>query len=327
MKTLAFILFVLPLILLALCCMNGPSEASEDTKWVVHEWGVLIREQTTRGTMLCSPTEQIDDLPSFVLRHNQQYSPKRVNHGWDKPVVHCYGPEGLAVSFELATPMGRPTAYYPKPECLEKTSTIADYNEMMVYTLTDCSKLKWSGTITAKPRSNLVETPQGHWWQLIRKVPGLYFNTDNSSERFLFYEATAYQEPLMQGKVTETEVILKNSHKKEIGPVLLLINDGGKHFLRMIKSVPFEGSLKVSRETLLKEPADDVFVLKSARDCWESFGMTSEEAEAIVDTWKTDILGRPGFLLISRMPSEIYAQMFPLTVTPLSTSSFNRKVS
>jgi hypothetical protein len=49
---------------------------------------------------------------------------------------------------------------------------------------------------------------------------------------------------------------------------------------------------------------------------WRSAGMTAEEARAIVDVWRDDLLHRPGFLVISRMPPELYDRMFPLKVTP-----------
>lgn len=44
--------------------------------------------------------------------------------------------------------------------------------------------------------------------------------------------------------------------------------------------------------------------------------MSPDEARMIVEVWRDDLLGRPGFLVISRMYPAGYEAMFPLTITP-----------
>lgn len=44
--------------------------------------------------------------------------------------------------------------------------------------------------------------------------------------------------------------------------------------------------------------------------------MTKEEARAIVEIWKPDLLNSKGFLVISRLPSALYEKIFPLEITP-----------
>jgi hypothetical protein len=283
---------------------------------VVHEWGVWVRGQTSQGTCLSAPAELLQNLPPFVFRLAKEYSPRRQDHGWNKPVLHLYGPDGLAVTVRIMTPQGRLTAYYPGPQLLDETATITSRKEMMVYSLTDCTGLEWTGTLANQEPNKLPPTPPGHWWEAARKVPGAYIKTVRGTERFLFYEATAFQEPLLRGQVKEQELVLTNTHEQPCGSVLVLLNDGRDRFLRTVENIPGKGELRLARADLLKEPCGDERILQAARAQWESFGLTREEAAAIVEAWRVDLLNTPGFLVISRLPSQVYDSMFPLTVTP-----------
>jgi len=116
----------------SLSAQVSPPKATE--KLIVHEWGVqipslatvkpLIEFEAANGdgnlkSVLAPPGELIDDLPSFVLRHDSP--PQRLYRPWTKPVIHLYGPQGLEVGIEVRTPQGTPTAYWPKPTLIEET--------------------------------------------------------------------------------------------------------------------------------------------------------------------------------------------------------------
>ena len=299
-----------------ICMSLGAAE----TPFVVHEWGVMVRGRTTHGSLLCAPDELITGLPAFALLLKNEYTPKTENHGWDKPVLHFYGPENLAITVKVLTPQGRPTAYYPKPNLVEKTVHITDVKAMDAYSLTDCVGLEWSGTLSAQPSKKIPQPAAGHWWNDARQIPSMYVNTPNGAERFLFYEATAFQEPAITSSVSGTEIVLKNSHSAASGPVLLILNDGTTRYLTVVKAVPAGGSVTVSKADLLRTPVDAAAILDAARAQWESFGMTHDEAAAIVSVWKSDLLNTVGFLCIARMPEELYEKMFPLTITPKPAS-------
>src|SRR4051794_15189872 len=74
-----------------------PCRADEPSRFVVHEWGVLVLGRSEAGTELGPPERLPAGLPPFVLRHDVAYKPKRQDHGWNKPVIYFYGPEGLGV--------------------------------------------------------------------------------------------------------------------------------------------------------------------------------------------------------------------------------------
>lgn len=303
------------------------AHAAEE-KFIVHEWGVMIRasvletpgplgshrleKEAQPGTprvMLAAPNELLNQLPPFVLRHAKEFTPRAQHRAWDKPVLHFYGPEGLDVTVRLLTPHGRPLAYWPKPKLLEETFW------RMGSGVTDAVGMEWTGKLSKAPATQLETPATGHWWQTARAIPGLYFNSADDSERFIFYEATAFQEPLLTGKVTEAELELKNAATTGSGPVLVIVNDGAIRGWVSIQDVPAAGSVKLSKAECFKA-TDEAGLLATCRAQWVAFGMTKEEAHAIVEIWKPDLLDTKGFLAISRLPNSQYEKIFPLEITP-----------
>lgn len=307
--------------------------AAEDEKFVAHEWGVMVRstvlekpgsgegfrhvaragEEGEKGKqrgVLAAPQELLGQLPPFVIRHASAYAPRSESRAWNKPVIHLYGKEGLPVEIKILTPHGRPLAYWPKPKLLEETFWF------MGSGTTDAVGMQWSGALTKQPKNHLAEAKAGHWWQNAREVPGMYLNMDGSSERFVFYEATAYQEPVVTGAVIADAVEIKNAYAAPSGPVLVIVNTGTKRGWAKIEDVPAKGSVKVSKEDLFKADAGEAKLLEACRAQWEALGMTKEEARAIVEIWKPDLLDSKGFLLVSKMPGPLFDGMFPLEIAP-----------
>jgi len=315
-------------IFLIALCIYGLAAEEGQPPFEVHEWGVFVRtavvvtgaihegrmklgKEDQVQALLSAPRELLNDLPPFVIRHAKVYSPKQYHSpgGWDKPVLHLYGPEGLDVTVQVVTAQGKPTAYWPKPELLEET--FSDMGSGM----TEAVGLQWTGKLAAQSAGSETVNEK-HWWKTAREVPSAWIKTAGGTERFLFYEATAVQEPVLSGKVNKDVLILKNSHAAAVGPVLTILNDGQDRRFVEIKEIAANGEVQVRRDELLQAKTEAEKLLSAARAQWESFGMTKAEARAIVEVWKTDLLEHPGFLVISRMPEELYGKMFPLTVTP-----------
>ncbi len=286
---------------------------ADEKPFVVHEWGVMIRDgrQSHGGLVPMSGA-----LPRFVLNHKTSYTPKRVDHGWDKPVLHFYGTPGLQVEVQVGVGQGQLLAYWPRPQMIEKKRWITDRAKMMVYTLTEAVGMKWTGTLTEQPKVELLGVSTKHWWSLARGIPGLYFNGDASSERFLFYEATARQVPPVTASVTRVGLTLVNKGTRDSGPVLLIVNDAGKHFVKRVTQVAAGASRTVTRAEVLRTPVSADALLTTCREQWRQFGMTDKEAQTIVEVWRKDLVNRFGFLLISRMSRPLYDQMFPITIKP-----------
>ena len=295
--------------------------------FVVHEWGVYVRSQAVvqysvghkggrmksqTSDLLSCPQELISGLPLFVKRHAGTFTPRHEEREWAKPVIHFYGPEGLAVTVQIKTPQGQPLAYWPAPEFTEEMIWCMGSGESTVTGLT------WKGKLSAQLPANVQvqPIPDGHWWNALRKVPGMWLKTESGTERFIFYEANAVQAPSVVSSVTGDTLKISNTASEESGRVLVLVNDGASRHFMVLESVPRNGTREIARAEIMKTASDENALLKAAREQWESFGMTPEEAVAIVEAWKPDLLGHIGVMVLAKMPGSLYEKMFPITVTP-----------
>jgi hypothetical protein len=336
------------LLMLAVSALAGVTWAAEPQppaagKFVVHEWGVHIRSvvpvlyetpaliprsigglemkvvddpNAQPRSVLAPPSQLVSDFPDFVIRHAKEYHPRFSTANWDKPVLHFYGREGTDVSVQVLTPQGRPVAYWPKPTMVEKNVVREDLAGGYGLVGPELLGLSWKGRLTAKPAVAPKAVKEGHWWQTIRQVPALWFEAGDVSERFIFYEATALQEPTLTGKVGADSLTLENRDPNDTGPVVVIVNDGQTRRFLSVANVGAKSTVTLARKEIEAAGSDAAKLLAACRAQWEAFGMTQEEARAIVETWKPDLLGRTGFLVISRLPAKAYDAMFPLKITP-----------
>lgn len=294
--------------------------AVEDEPFVVHEWGVMIRstvqinnEPDNKRALLAPPNELLSGSPSFVRRHVNR--PVRQSRDWDKPVIHFYGPEGLKVQARVLTPHGRPMAYFPSAKLLEETF----WN--MGNGVTEVVGMQWDLQLSKHASGTEPKVDAGHWWNAARAIPSMYVQTNEGSERFLFWEAYAIQEPFITGAIEDATLELKNGYEQPSGPVLVLVNNGSKERgWALLKDIPAKGSVKVSRDEIGKAAGGDEALLAACRSQWEAFGMTADEARGIVEVWKPDLLGAPGIMVISRMPVPVFDKLFPLEISPKPSS-------
>jgi len=312
------------LLLIILVVAFGMRDTRAAEALVVHEWGVWLRqpykpipfdvaqpyqEQTPFST-LGSPAALLNDLPAFVQKVDPNYTPKAVHDAdFKKPVLHFYGPEGLKLKVSVGFASGRPSVFFPTAKVTEETRGARRP------IVTDLAGLEWTGQLCAAVPKDLVKAPEKHWWNALRAVPGMYFQTDKDSERFLFYEGTARQTPFVKTMVEKDRVTLLNPHADPSGPVLVIVNDGQTLWWTQAE-LKGNDSVSLLKADLQKTPGDPEKLLEAARAQWRAFGMTKEEAAAIVECWKPDLTGRLGFLVVARLPEAVYAQMFPLKIEP-----------
>ena len=304
-------------LLLALCLSFAALPlATTAQELVVHEWGVQVLGRAAGEPILTAPSELIAGLPRFV-GINDAVAPTRFNAmGWDKPVLHLYGDDGLEVSVKVSTPLGVPLAYYPPPKI--ETSKIAAQSrrKMIAGELEFATSLHWRGQLRTAAK-DLPAVPDEHWWRSAREIPSSYFVSEAGSERFLFYEATALLKPAISSTISAAAITLTNRHDAAVGPVVVLVNDGTGIRGGEIPTVGAEGEATLARTALQKW--DSERALDACRRQWQELGMSKAEADAIVEVWKSDLLGRPGVLVIAPMPRSLYDQMFPIEIKPEPT--------
>lgn len=74
------------------------------------------------------------------------------------------------------------------------------------------SDMKWSGQLRTVAPKNMPKLSAEHWWNVARGIPSAYFQAASGSERFLFYEATAAQRPVITSKISDLAIELKSSY-------------------------------------------------------------------------------------------------------------------
>ncbi len=176
--------------------------------------------------------------------------------------------------------------------------------------------MEWSGTLHAKPEGKLEDAPKGHWWSAVREAPSMYFVADKECERFLFYEATAQQEPTVSAGISADQLKLTNSDGNAAGEVMVIVSSGERLYCRVLETIEAGGEATISKADFLAKAFWEQQLLEACQAHWRQFGMTAAEAKAIVASWRSDLLHPWQVLVISRMPDSLYDKMFPLTVSP-----------
>lgn len=281
-------------------------------KFIVHEWGVQVLAQAHGESVLSAVPELLTGLPEFVQRNKIALRFKY--QGWDKPVIHFYGAEGMKVSVKVGTPSGIPLAYYPLPEVGKGVAYGRDSKRMGAGQFNFASGMEWSGTLHKEAPKDLPEPMAGHWWNTAREIPSAYFQTLVGSERFLFYEATAAQKPVVTAKVGAAEIEVTNRYFEAVGPVVILFNDGSGLRGAELKIIPGGGTIRIAKADVKRWT--DEKVLDASRRQWSALGMSEAEASHITKVWKEDLLVRLGVLLIAPMPRPLYDKMFPIEILP-----------
>jgi len=296
----------------------GAEEIAADKPFVVHEWGVMMIQD---DGILGPAQELIAGLPEFVIKHDQHYYPSKHARAWAKPVIHFYGQvsgDKVQVSIDLPIERGskfssilaQPLVYWPVPILTEE----------IVWNMGDgvkvASKMTWDGVLIDGVPDDMPQVLPHSWWQDIRKIPSRYIQTKNGSERFIFYEATADQEPTVRTDIDMDSITITNTHKAGSGPVLILMNDQGIHYVLRLDNIAAHSSERIEKREFLKSLATEAEVFAACRQQWQDHGMSAAEAQSIVNVWRDDLLHRTGFIIISRLPRLLYDKIFPITITP-----------
>lgn len=288
------------------------TQALGEEKFVVHEWGVQVIGRADGEQVLSAPAELLAALPKFVGRNSRPLFFEA--HGWDKPVIHLYGREGMEVSVKIETPTGVPLAYYPLAEVGKGEIWGLSRQKMMAGKFHFEAGLAWKGRLRAAAPDDLPKVSAGHWWNVARTIPSSYIETSRGQERFLFYEATAEQKPVISAKMLQDSLLLKNSFPEAVGPVVILINDGAGIRGMSRRKIPAGKPSEIAKGEFAAWSEERVFTVCKMQ--WRALGMTEAEAEGIVKVWGDDLLDRLGVLVISPMPEELYNAMFPITIEP-----------
>jgi hypothetical protein len=277
-----WIILVLPL----LSVISRAAEVPEQQKLIVSEWSVVLLSG-----------EAMEDLPPFVPVEGK--GDARGSSGVS--LIQLRGPEGQEL--ELTTAGLKDVVAWPVPE------------------RGGGGALQWRGTLAKTPKVEPRPLPESHAWSRLREHRlGMYFNVvGGASERFLFHRSSIQVESRVRAAVTSDVITLSNAGDEPSGPVVVILNDGLSRNGARVGSVRPNGEVTLSRAGMTEVSWDDRETLSAVQNQWRAAGLSEAEAKAAVDVWREELLHRPGFLLISRIPPKEYEKAFPLSVKPEPT--------
>lgn len=293
----------------------GPSTLKD---LVVHEWGVTIHDPNRIFTQPAA-NESSSGLPSFegIVDHENLCHLNNGSHsaepdGWKKPVLWFYGTGEGSIQVDLKCFYGNPTADFPLAKIVERPRTEWSVGKLKFL---QAGGFEWKGTLSPKPRGHLPNVDKSHWWQIARDAGGLYANIGDSSERFIFYEGSGFEDPTVTATVASDSMTILNGYNEPSGQVVLLVNTGSKHYAHVINTLGRQAKITLTQDDLVTPISDDALLATCAAQ-WKSFGMTIAEGTAISQIWKDDLLKPGRMMLISRMPPDYYDDTFMLEITP-----------
>ena len=296
--------------------LRGDEPAAPLAKeFVVHEWAVFVKGKDADGkAVLSSPRELVAGLPKFVQTVKEPHQVQSMP--WKKPVLHLYGDEGLEVHIKVTADQGVAVVVLAGGQGDQSRYTNRPGREMEARIIT---RHRWHGMVgdaARQARGQIGGSPQGPLVVGRGEAPSMYFVADKECERFLFYEATAQQEPTVLAGISADQFKLTNSDGNAAGEVMVIVSSGEQLYCRVLETIEAGGEATISKADFLAKAFRSSNCWRPAEAHWRQFGMTAAEAKAIVASAAerpAASLAGPGDLAHA---AGLYDKMFPLTVSP-----------
>jgi hypothetical protein len=346
MKTLFFFFFPFALL----------SELTATESFVVHEWGTFTSVSASDGTLLPGLEREEEPVPPFVHSHSGfspatkgwSRPVSNVTIKMETPVLYFYSDAPRAVKVDVKFHGGSISQWYPERSGGETMSRIVAaagdsllFSEMLEKTVPtmDFSKCyqgsaSWKVEVLARETEEKFstiktwETPElikmmpavAHWRRArvagANKVRGP--GPIPEVEGFIFYRGIGNFALPLRIKSSDGNLLLGNTGAQPIP--FLFVYEKRAAFPHGV--VWWSGSLPASgRKTvpLLKSFGDiaaEPMLTNIFPQALERAGLTSEEARALVATWRESYFERDGLRVFWIVPRAFTDAVLPISITP-----------
>lgn len=311
-----------------------PVGASDDKKFVAHEWGTFTSVQGADGVQLEWNPFVVAELPGFVYDRNRpNHEANRMNFStfaaktafmarqrMETPVIYFYSPEEKTVSVRVDFPSGLMTEWYPHATDCDAIRKGPERDG-----LKKTSFLEWNHiTVTASQAGATdlpVESRKSHYYPAretganLLQIKNANKNT-TETEKFLFYRGVGHFEaPLQTSIVLDGKVLmLKNTGKEELRHVLVVeVKDGACKTTR-VDSLQSGAFGRIDLGALEKSSREDL--KKSIEAALASEKLYADEAKSMVITWEDSWLDEPGLRVLYVLGSNWTDETLPLRISP-----------
>jgi hypothetical protein len=282
----------------------------------VHEWGTFTSIAGPDGSSMgWLPLTGSTDLPSFV-EHFRDVAFKGGLRGtvrMETPVLYFYSPRETTVSVDVSFVKGLITEWYPHADSVNPRLAPRDIS---LFNIKSSGAIAWN---------SVHIDPQGSADFPFDNSENQYFAARNTSsaslsvktpsgpqrEKYLFYRGvSAFSAPINAEVDADSTIHLQNQSAEEIPAAILFERRGAQLGYRMLGPLRDEGSyappeLSASLDSLTTN-LERLLI---------SQGLFSDEAHAMVETWKSSWF-EEGSRLIYIVPRRFIDSVLPLRITP-----------
>jgi hypothetical protein len=320
------VMFRPAVLVLSLVCVALPGPASSNparqatSDLVAHEWGTFTSIADHNGHAIqWYPRSGADDLPEFVEYCGSAGGKRRLQGTirMETPVLYFYSPTETTVSVKVRFSKGVITEWYP-----HASRTVPDakkvLDESVLLQSRGDGEIAWDSVAvkpSASPNLPHDETKARYYAAretssapLIVRAP-----KGEQQEKFLFYRGlSVFPLPITTQLISGGKVLVKNLQSAEIPSLILFERRGDKLGYR------FGGTLQAEGELQLDSPELTSTVESFGRDLADllmSQGLYPDEAQAMVETWKSSWF-EEGSRLLYIVPPQFVNTVLPLSIKP-----------
>jgi hypothetical protein len=315
----AFALFcctVLAAGLFALSHGLNPHNQAVDSDLIAHEWGTFTSIAGNDGRAVqWLPQTGSTDLPAFV-GHLAGADFKGGVPGtvrMETPVLYFYSPRETTVSVHVTFRNGLITEWYPH---VTRATPVGNLRTVNLEDERTQGSVLWKA-VHLDPASTADfprDSVQTHYYaaRATASTPlHVSVNASTENEKFLFYRGVAsFHVPISVTANPDGDLLVRNLGTDEIPGLVLFERRGDRIGYRISESL--------QSETILESPQLTASLDSLRADLEEmlvSRGLHSDEAHAMIDTWR-DSWFQEGTRLLYLVPESFVDSVLPLSIEP-----------
>lgn len=324
-------------------------EAFAKSNFVAHEWGTFTSLVGSNGITQNGMYHEDELLPNFVHpfgeltgQHTPIFEPdpgddcghskvpcdilrgQVVTQKMETPVIYFYSDVPRSVEVDVRFPEGAVAETYPGP-----TFTTPDRNSgpglANGHTIFNVQVEPLSRTMELRPQ--LPTVPTGNIYGHARAVNSSMVRSGNELEQFIFYRGLGRFQPQTMIRSALGELTFLVPHAADEVPEAFLVDvnrQGDGRLIRLGRLIPglsttvsatrlamLQDHTRVVREVITGHAAHSQLV-----SALTSNGLTTDEAESMVNTWEHGYLRVPGLRLLYVLPRSEVEATLPLRISP-----------
>ncbi len=336
-------------IVIIAACATSPSVTTGAAEgYVAHEWGTFTSVQGGGGALLDWRPLVTSELPGFI--HN--WSNTGIGHGgpyslsktylvtlqrMETPVIYFYSSQPMNVDVNVGFPKGFITEWYPMVDQIGPafTNPNGSTNGVLRESRAIWRNLEIVPT-TANDKSFDDSLPKdnsgSHYFaarktasNLVRAHSNNPTNSTPETDKFIFYRgAGSFATPLRVTVDSNDTVIVENTGSQNLTHLFLVNIQNGFGAFAVLDALPASNS--VTWVQLTNGPAEHwtQYPLPQFQDeigaqmqaALTSEGLFTDEAKAMVETWKDSWFSEQGTRIFYILPRPWVDEILPITFTP-----------